>query len=165
MLDSIDEFPPARDLTRRRRKYFIGTLDPCASVEFTRGCPWDCSFCSACTFYGRSWRKASPQAAAAEVAAIREPGVFIVDNEPNAMPVPVLVHGLLTPRAGWSPGGFRCVGGAGALADATTARCGMQCDQGPEPELVHVTHLSPAEPPGPISEKSLAKLSIRDYNI
>jgi magnesium-protoporphyrin IX monomethyl ester (oxidative) cyclase len=80
MLDSIDEFPPARDLTRRRRKYFIGTLDPCASVEFTRGCPWDCSFCSAWTFYGRSYRKASPQAAAAEVAAIREPGVFIVDD-------------------------------------------------------------------------------------
>jgi hopanoid C-3 methylase len=80
MLDSIDQFPPARDLTRRRNKYFIGTLDPCASVEFTRGCPWDCSFCSAWTFYGRSYRRASPEAAAAEVASIREPGVFIVDD-------------------------------------------------------------------------------------
>jgi magnesium-protoporphyrin IX monomethyl ester (oxidative) cyclase len=80
MLDSIDDFPPARDLTRRRNKYFIGTLDPCASVEFTRGCPWDCSFCSAWTFYGRSYRRASPEAAAAEVASIREPGVFIVDD-------------------------------------------------------------------------------------
>lgn len=46
MLDSIDECPPARDLLRHRRKYFIGELDPCASIEFTRGCPWDCSFCS-----------------------------------------------------------------------------------------------------------------------
>ena len=45
MLDSLDDCPPARDLTRRRRKYFIAELDPCASVEFTRGCPWDCSFC------------------------------------------------------------------------------------------------------------------------
>jgi hopanoid C-3 methylase HpnR len=80
LLDSIDEHPPARDLTRRRRKYFIGVLDPCASVEFTRGCPWDCSFCSAWTFYGRSYRKASPEAAAAEVAAIAEPNVFIVDD-------------------------------------------------------------------------------------
>jgi magnesium-protoporphyrin IX monomethyl ester (oxidative) cyclase len=80
MLDSIDDFPPARDLTRRRNKYFIGTLDPCASVEFTRGCPWDCSFCSAWTFYGRSYRRTSPAAAAAEVASIREPGVFIVDD-------------------------------------------------------------------------------------
>jgi len=31
MLDDIDRFPPARDLTRRRHKYFIGVLDPCAS--------------------------------------------------------------------------------------------------------------------------------------
>jgi radical SAM superfamily enzyme YgiQ (UPF0313 family) len=38
-------------------QYFIGELDPCASIKFTRGCPWDCSFCSAWTFYGRSYRK------------------------------------------------------------------------------------------------------------
>src|SRR5919108_4672930 len=80
MLDDIDRFAPARDLTRRRRKYFIGVLDPCASAELTRGCPWDCSFCSAWTFYGRSYRKASPQAAAAELQSIREPNVFIVDD-------------------------------------------------------------------------------------
>jgi magnesium-protoporphyrin IX monomethyl ester (oxidative) cyclase len=65
---------------RRRRKYFIGELDPCASIEFTRGCPWDCSFCSAWTFYGRAYRKASPEAAASELASIREPNVFIVDD-------------------------------------------------------------------------------------
>lgn len=80
LLDDLDEFPPARDLTRRRRRYFIGVLDPCASIEFTRGCPWDCSFCSAWTFYGRSYRKASAEAAAREMASIREPNVFIVDD-------------------------------------------------------------------------------------
>jgi hopanoid C-3 methylase HpnR len=80
MLDSIDDCPPARDLLRKRRKYFIGELDPCASIEFTRGCPWDCSFCSAWTFYGRAYRKASPPAAGAELASIREPNVFIVDD-------------------------------------------------------------------------------------
>lgn len=80
MLHGIDEPVPARDLTRHRRRYFIGELDPCASIEFTRGCPWDCSFCSAWTFYGRSYRKASPEAAGAEMASIREPNVFIVDD-------------------------------------------------------------------------------------
>jgi hopanoid C-3 methylase len=80
MLDDLDRFPPARDLTRRRRKYFIGLLDPCASAELTRGCPWDCSFCSAWTFYGRSYRKASPEAAAADIASIAEPNVFLVDD-------------------------------------------------------------------------------------
>jgi hopanoid C-3 methylase HpnR len=80
MLDSIDDCPPARDLMRQRRKYFIGELDPCASIEFTRGCPWDCSFCSAWTFYGRAYRMASPEAAARELASIREPNAFIVDD-------------------------------------------------------------------------------------
>jgi hopanoid C-3 methylase HpnR len=80
MLHSIDSPLPARDLMRHRRRYFIGELDPCASIEFTRGCPWDCSFCSAWTFYGRSYRKASPEAAGAEMAGIREPNVFIVDD-------------------------------------------------------------------------------------
>ncbi|KRV49829.1 hopanoid C-3 methylase HpnR [Wenjunlia vitaminophila] len=80
MLHSIDSPRPARDLLRHRRRYFIGELDPCASIEFTRGCPWDCSFCSAWTFYGRSYRKASPDAAAEEMASIRERNVFIVDD-------------------------------------------------------------------------------------
>jgi len=80
MVESLDDLRPARDLLSRRRKYFIGVLDPAASIEFTRGCPWDCVFCSAWTFYGRSYRKASPQKAAEELQQIREPGVFIVDD-------------------------------------------------------------------------------------
>lgn len=80
LLKSLDSPRPARELMRRRGRYFIGELDPCASIEFTRGCPWDCSFCSAWTFYGRSYRKVSAEAAAAELASIREPNVFIVDD-------------------------------------------------------------------------------------
>ncbi|QEH32844.1 B12 binding domain protein [Aquisphaera giovannonii] len=76
----LDSLRPARDLLRHRRKYFIGVLDPCASIEFSRGCPWDCSFCSAWTFYGRSYRVKSAEAAADELASIREPGLFIVDD-------------------------------------------------------------------------------------
>ena len=77
---NLDDLVAARDLLRHRRKYFIGVLDPCASIEFSRGCPWDCSFCSAWTFYGRSYRVKSAEAAADELAQIREPGVFIVDD-------------------------------------------------------------------------------------
>ena len=76
----INESRPARELTRKRHKYFIGELDPCASIEFSRGCPWDCSFCSAWTFYGRSYRQADPARCAEEMASIREPNVFIVDD-------------------------------------------------------------------------------------
>jgi hopanoid C-3 methylase len=80
MLDDLDKYFPARDLGRRRNKYFIGVLDPAASIEFTRGCPWDCSFCSAWTFYGRSYRKSTAEAAAEDMASIKESGVFIVDD-------------------------------------------------------------------------------------
>jgi len=79
-VESLDNLSPARDLLAKRRKYFIGVLDPAASIEFTRGCPWDCVFCSAWTFYGRSYRKASPEKVAEELRQIREPGVFIVDD-------------------------------------------------------------------------------------
>ncbi|MHB2023536.1 MAG: hopanoid C-3 methylase HpnR [Mycobacteriales bacterium] len=80
LLADLHRYPPARHLVDRRRRYFIGVLDPCASIEFTRGCPWDCSFCSAWTFYGRSYRRADPVQAAAELASIEEPNVFIVDD-------------------------------------------------------------------------------------
>jgi hopanoid C-3 methylase HpnR len=77
---SLDALRPARDLLPVRRKYFIGVLDPAASIEFTRGCPWDCVFCSAWTFYGRSYRQKDPEASVAELASIAEPGIFIVDD-------------------------------------------------------------------------------------
>jgi hopanoid C-3 methylase HpnR len=80
MLHSLDDHLPARHLGGRRRRYFIGVMDPAASIEFTRGCPWDCSFCSAWTFYGRTYRRLSPEAAVDDMARIREPGVFIVDD-------------------------------------------------------------------------------------
>ncbi len=77
---SLDDLRPARDLLRNRRKYFIGVLDPAASIEFSRGCPWDCAFCSAWTFYGRSYRVASPDRVAEDIESIEEPGVFITDD-------------------------------------------------------------------------------------
>ena len=61
MIETLDDTLPARDLVKKRHKYFIGVLDPCASVEFSRGCPWNCTFCSAWTFYGRSYRKVSAE--------------------------------------------------------------------------------------------------------
>jgi hopanoid C-3 methylase HpnR len=80
LLDNLEQHLPARDLVRKRHKYFMGVLDPCASIEFTRGCPWDCAFCSAWTFYGRSYRQSSPEVAADDLARIQEPNVFIVDD-------------------------------------------------------------------------------------
>jgi hopanoid C-3 methylase HpnR len=80
LVENLDALMPARDLLRHRRRYFLGTLDPCASIEFARGCPWDCSFCSAWTFYGRSYRVVSPERAVDDLASVKESGVFIVDD-------------------------------------------------------------------------------------
>jgi hopanoid C-3 methylase len=77
---SLDDLLPARDLLRYRHKYFIGVLDPCASIELSRGCPWDCSFCSAWTFYGRSYRLVSAARVVEDLRSIHEPGIFIVDD-------------------------------------------------------------------------------------
>jgi hopanoid C-3 methylase len=80
LADDLDKLSPARDLLPRRKKYFIGVLDPCASIEFSRGCPWDCSFCSAWTFYGRHYRQLDARQAAEDLSRIQEPGVFVVDD-------------------------------------------------------------------------------------
>jgi len=79
-ISDLDKVQPARDLVRKRRKYFIGVLDPCASIEFSRGCPWTCNFCSAWTFYGRSYRQRNPEMVADELGRIKEDGIFIVDD-------------------------------------------------------------------------------------
>ncbi|MEJ2034206.1 MAG: radical SAM protein, partial [Deltaproteobacteria bacterium] len=80
LASDLDGLSPARDLTGRRRKYFMGQFDPCAAVEFSRGCPYDCAFCSAWTFYSRCYRKISPEAAAEKLSRISEPNVFVVDD-------------------------------------------------------------------------------------
>ncbi len=76
----LDTYRPERDILPRRRRYFIGELDPCASIEFSRGCPYHCSFCSAWTFYNRTYRKVAPEAVGEELSRIAEPNVFVVDD-------------------------------------------------------------------------------------
>ncbi len=80
IIEDLDKVTPAHDLLAKRKKYFIGVLDPAASIEFTRGCPWDCSFCSAWTFYGRTYRKRSPESIGDELQRLKETGIFIVDD-------------------------------------------------------------------------------------
>jgi radical SAM superfamily enzyme YgiQ (UPF0313 family) len=67
-MKSLDDLLPARDLVQHRQKYFIGALDPAASIEFSRGRPWDCVFCSTWTFYERNYRVKTPDYAVEELA-------------------------------------------------------------------------------------------------
>jgi hopanoid C-3 methylase HpnR len=80
MADDLDRLTPAHNLLPKRKRYFIGSLDPSASIEFTRGCPWNCTFCSAWTFYSRTYRKRNVEAIAEELERLDEPNVFVVDD-------------------------------------------------------------------------------------
>jgi hopanoid C-3 methylase HpnR len=80
MADDLDRLTPAHDLLPKRRKYFMGSLDPSASIEFTRGCPWNCNFCSAWIFYSRTYRKRNVEAIGEELERLEEPNVFVVDD-------------------------------------------------------------------------------------
>lgn len=59
---------PARDLLPMK-KYRFAHLQgrPLTTLVTSRGCPYNCSFCSSSQFAGRRWRKRSPQAIVDEI--------------------------------------------------------------------------------------------------
>jgi len=73
-VETLAAISPARDLLRHRKKYFIGVLDPCASIEFARGCPWACTFCNK-TLFRNKFRERDVDAVLAEVDALVARGV------------------------------------------------------------------------------------------
>jgi len=65
---------PRRDLLRRKAYFFVNT------IQTTRGCPFDCDFCSVTTFYGRSYRTRPVDEVINEIGQM-EPGfLFFVDD-------------------------------------------------------------------------------------
>lgn len=72
---------PDRSLTARYRKwYHHGQAVPSASVETSRGCPFDCNFCSVWVFYQRRARRRSPESIVAELEHVDEYEVFFTDD-------------------------------------------------------------------------------------
>ena len=69
----LDHLPPARhDLLPAR--YFFG------SVQTTRGCPLNCSFCSVRAINGSRYRQRPIPDVVREISAIRERAVLVVDD-------------------------------------------------------------------------------------
>jgi hopanoid C-3 methylase HpnR len=79
---SGDSWPhPDRTLTARyRRWYHHGMAVPSASVETSRGCPFDCNFCSVWVFYQRRARRRTAQAIVHELENVDEYEVFFTDD-------------------------------------------------------------------------------------
>lgn len=75
---------PARDLTLRyRSRYHHGFSAPSACVETSRGCPFDCNFCSIWVFYERRARRFSVDRVMEDLAEVKRLGqkhVFFTDD-------------------------------------------------------------------------------------
>jgi len=81
----LDTLPlPDRQLTRRyRRHYHHGFAVPSACVETSRGCPFDCNFCSIWVFYQRRAQRRSPERIVEDLRQLRALGedhVFFTDD-------------------------------------------------------------------------------------
>ncbi len=63
LVRDINDFPPpARHLTSHlRRGYHMAFDAPLATMESSRGCPFDCNFCSVWVFFNRKARVKSPE--------------------------------------------------------------------------------------------------------
>lgn len=74
---AMAEIPPARrEIFAGKRYLFTNT------IQTTRGCPFDCEFCSVTAFYGRKYRKRPVAAVLAELEMLRRKNsfVFFVDD-------------------------------------------------------------------------------------
>ncbi len=72
---SIDRLPiPKRELLNRDAYFFINT------IQTTRGCPFDCEFCSVTTFYGRTYRLRPVQDVILEIGHMERGFIFFVDD-------------------------------------------------------------------------------------
>jgi len=66
--------PYRRDQVRKRSSFSL------ASVQAARGCPYDCSFCSATLFTGRKYRHRPVEQVIAEVRAVDSHFIFFLDD-------------------------------------------------------------------------------------
>jgi radical SAM superfamily enzyme YgiQ (UPF0313 family) len=71
-----DYTPPRRDLMTTSNSLFYSA----ATVETSRGCPYNCDFCSVSLSHGNRIRYRQPDSVAEEISKIKRKKIFFVDN-------------------------------------------------------------------------------------
>ncbi len=82
LIDSLDTLPFPKRVRKKgsRDGYHMGFQHPLALVETSRGCHFNCSFCSVWQFYHMTYRAKSPERVVEELSQIEEPFVLFVDD-------------------------------------------------------------------------------------
>ena len=89
--------PPRRELLSGKAYFFINT------IQTTRGCPFDCEFCSVTSFYGRSYRVRPVNDIIDEMRNMEKHFVFFVDDNIVGSPsyAKELFRALIPLRVKW----------------------------------------------------------------
>jgi len=74
----MDVIPPARREIFKGKRYLLSN-----TIQTTRGCPFDCEFCSVTAFYGRKYRKRPIDAILEELVQLRKSNSFIFFVDDN----------------------------------------------------------------------------------
>ncbi len=77
-LMSMADIPVARREIFKGKGYLLTN-----TIQTTRGCPFDCEFCSVTAFYGRNYRKRPVEVVLAELAELRKSNSFIFFVDDN----------------------------------------------------------------------------------
>ncbi len=74
------EFRPEMDDLPFPNRRLMGAHYPVGSIQTSRGCPFDCYFCSVTVFNGKRCRYRSPELVLEELAGIPQKHIFFVDD-------------------------------------------------------------------------------------
>ncbi|MEA1935700.1 MAG: radical SAM protein [Thermodesulfobacteriota bacterium] len=78
---SLAKLPvPRRDLLNRKAYFFTNT------IQTTRGCPFDCEFCSVTSFYGHTYRVRPVEDVISEIGHMEKGFLFFVDDNITGKP-------------------------------------------------------------------------------
>ena len=72
---------PKRDLLNRKAYFFVNT------IQTTRGCPFNCDFCSVTTFFGQSYRTRPVEEVIHEIDQMESGFLFFVDDNIAGSPM------------------------------------------------------------------------------